>query len=73
MKFRIMENEYGKYVQRKSFGIWRNWLVNVNCFTCLDKQYYTEYSIIDLEYRIRSNNKPPNKDLPKILKEFEIE
>ena len=74
MKFRIMENGSGKYVQKKIFGIWWNWFVFSNSFS-LFKLYY-DSSASDIEYTIKQNNKIPTvipTAIPtKLLKEFEV-
>lgn len=73
MKFRIMENSNGKYVQVKNiFGLWRNWLIGLNC-TCITKYYY-DYStdndkIVNL---VIENNTPKPKPKDVLLKEFTV-
>lgn len=69
MKFRIMENGSGRYVQRKVFGIWWNWFVYINSFG-LSKRYY-DSSASELEYEIIESNKTPIIKPSKLLKEFE--
>ena len=70
MKFRIMENSSGRYVQKKVFGIWWNWFAYINSFG-LFKRYY-DSSVSDLEYEIIESNKKPIIKPSKLLKEFEV-
>ena len=70
MKFRIMENSSGRYVQKKVFGIWWNWFVFTNSFAPI-KRYY-DLSASELEYEIIESNKKPIIKPSKLLKEFEV-
>lgn len=72
MKFRIKENENGKYVQVKNiFGIWRNWLIYSNCTTPLGRCYY-DHSVEEIEQILKENHSKGYK-VDKVLREIEIE
>lgn len=61
MKFRIMYDANGRYVQKKNmFGIWRNWLLHSNCTTPLGVVYY-EHSADEIIEKVKSSNKIPNQ------------
>lgn len=72
MKFRIMRDSGGKYVQIKNkFGIWRNWLIRLNC--TIVGRYHYEYDISDesIIAEIKAANiKSKYKD--ELLREFTI-
>lgn len=71
MKFRIMKDSIGKYVQKKNiFGIWRNWLLHSNCTTPMGRAYY-DYSLNDIIRHIEYSNIKKNQT-PKILEEFTV-
>lgn len=71
MKFRIMQDANGRYVQvQNMFGIWRNWLIHSNYTTLMGRVYY-EYSLDDITGRIEASNIKKNQT-PELLKEFTV-
>jgi hypothetical protein len=66
MKYRIMEDSNGKYVQYKRFGIWCNLFMNINK-TSIGKQYY-DITIEEIIEIVTKNNTTKNI----LLKEFEV-
>ena len=75
MKFRIMEDETGIYVQKKSwFGVWLNFYVFVNETTIFVKMHYcssitTANKIMET---IKQNNTKSNPKTTVLLEEFTV-
>jgi len=75
MKFRIMEDETGIYVQKKSwFGVWLNYFVFTNETTIFGKMHYcSSITTADkIMETIKQNNTKSNPKKPVQLKEFTV-